>query len=62
MRAATTYIDETIFSYNLARGDENPWRSLEGRADLLLPEQQEILKTAGWVVVLDKVLTASSGW
>ena len=37
VRAATTYIDETILSYNLARGDYNPWRVLEGRADLRRP-------------------------
>src|SRR5258708_22018380 len=27
LRAATRYIDKSIFSYNLARGHENPWRS-----------------------------------
>ena len=27
LRASSTYIDETIFSYNLARGDENAFRS-----------------------------------
>ena len=40
VRAATTYIDETIFSYNLARGDEQRLAQLEGRADLLRAEQQ----------------------
>jgi len=55
--AATTYIDETIFSYNLARKDPNPWAS--GRDGLIYYCQnaKEILKTSVWVVVLDKVLT-----
>lgn len=57
VRAATTYIDETIFSYNLARGDENPWRSSKDGLIYYCQNAQEILKTAAWVVVLDKVLT-----
>jgi hypothetical protein len=57
VRAATTYIDETIFSYNLARGDENPWRSSKDGLIYYCQNSQEILKTAAWVVVLDKVLT-----
>ncbi len=57
VRAATTYIDETIFSYNLARGDENPWRSSKDGIIYYCQNSMEILKTAAWVVVLDKVLT-----
>jgi hypothetical protein len=57
VRAATTYIDETIFSYNLARGDENPWRSSKDALIYYCQNSMEILKTAVWVVVLDKVLT-----
>jgi len=57
VRAATTYIDETIFSYNLARGDENPWRSSKDALIYYCQNAQEILRTAAWVVVLDKVLT-----
>jgi hypothetical protein len=57
VKAATTYIDETIFSYDLARGDDNPWRA--GKDGLIYYAQNsgEILKTAVYVVVLDKVLT-----
>jgi hypothetical protein len=57
LKAATTYIDETIFSYDLARGDDNPWRA--GKDGLIYYAQNsaEILKTALYVVVLDKVLT-----
>jgi hypothetical protein len=58
VRAATTYIDETIFSYNLARGDENPWRSSKDALIYYCQNSKEILKTAIWVVILDKVLTA----
>lgn len=56
--SASTYIDETIFSYTLARKETNPWQG--GRDGLIYYCQnaREILKTAVWVVVLDKVLTA----
>jgi hypothetical protein len=57
VRAATSYIDETIFSYNLARGDENTWRSSKDALIYYAQNSMEILKTAVWVVVLDKVLT-----
>ena len=58
VRAATSYIDETIFSYNLARGDDNAWRSSKDALIYYAQNSKEILKTAVWVVVLDKVLTA----
>ena len=57
VRSATSYIDETIFSYNLARGDENPWRSSQDGLLYYSQNAQEILKTAVMVVILDKVLT-----
>jgi hypothetical protein len=57
LRAATTYIDETIFSYNLARADENPWRSSKDALIYYAQNSKEILKTAVYVVILDKVLT-----
>ena len=57
IKAATTYIDETIFSYNLARGDENVWRSSKDGLIYYCQNSKEILKTAAYVVVLDKVLT-----
>jgi hypothetical protein len=59
VRAATTYIDETILSYNLARGDENAWRSSKDALIYYCQNSKEILKTAVWVVVIDKVLTAA---
>jgi hypothetical protein len=57
VRAATSYIDETIFSYNLARGDENAWRSSKDALIYYCQNSKEILKTAVWVVILDAVLT-----
>jgi hypothetical protein len=57
VRAATTYIGETLFSYNLARGDDNPWRSSKDGLIYYAQNSTDILKTAMWVVVLDKVLT-----
>ena len=52
VRAATTYIDETIFSYILARGDGNAWRSSKDALIYYAQHSQEILKTAVWVVML----------
>jgi hypothetical protein len=58
IRAATRYIDYTILSYNLARGDENPWRSSKDAIIYYGQNSTEILKTAAYVVLLDRVLTA----
>jgi hypothetical protein len=55
--AATTYIDESIFSYGLARGDHNPWASAKDGLIYYAQNSQEVLKTGVWIVVLDKVLT-----
>jgi hypothetical protein len=56
LHAMTTFVDETIFSYGLARGDDNPWRS--GRDGLVYYAQNAtgILKTSLGIVVLEKVL------
>ena len=57
MRASTTYIDETIFSYNLARGDENVYRSSKDGLIYYAQNAKEILKIGVWVVILEKVLS-----
>lgn len=57
LRASTTYIDETIFSYNLARGDENVYRSSKDGLIYYAQNAKEVLKVGIWAVVLDKVLT-----
>jgi pSer/pThr/pTyr-binding forkhead associated (FHA) protein len=55
--AATTYVDETIFSYNLARGDQNVWRSSKDAIIYYAQNSKEVLKTGLWIVILDYVLT-----
>ncbi len=55
--ASTTYIDETIFSYGLARGDADPWRSAKDGLIYYAQNTKEVLKTGVWIVVFDKVLT-----
>jgi hypothetical protein len=59
LSSATTYVDETIFSYNLARGDENVFRSSKDGLIYYAQNAKEILKTAVWVVVLEKVLSVA---
>ena len=54
---ASTYIDETIFSYSLARGETNPWRGGQDGLLYYCNNVKEILKTALWAVILDKVCT-----
>lgn len=56
--SASTYLDETIFSYLLARGDANPWRGGQDGLIYYCQNAKPVLKTALWVVVLDKVLSA----
>jgi hypothetical protein len=55
--AATTYLDETIFSYGLARRETNPWASAKDGLIYYAQNSKEILKTGVFVVILDKVLT-----
>lgn len=57
VRAATTYIDETLFSYSLARGDDNKWRSAQDGLIYYAQNHQEILKTSVGVVLLDWLLS-----
>lgn len=57
LRASTTYIDETMFSYTLARGDQNVYRSSKDGLIYYAQNAKEVLKTGVWVVILDKVLT-----
>jgi hypothetical protein len=57
LRASTTYIDETIFSYNIARGDENAYRSSKDGLIYYAQNSKEILKTGLWVVVVERVLS-----
>ena len=58
VHAATTYIDEPIFSYNVARGDENSWLSSKDALIYYAQKSKEVLKTGVWIAVLDYVLSA----
>lgn len=57
VRATTSYIDETIFSYSLARGDANHWRSAQDGLIYYAQNSKEVLKTGVTIVILDYVLT-----
>lgn len=54
---ATTYIDETIFSYNLARNDENVWRSAADGLVYYGMNVKAVLKTAVWSLVFEYAFT-----
>lgn len=58
LRAATRYMDKVIFSYNLASGDDNPWRSAQHGLVYYAQNASPILKQSVWIVVLEHVLTA----
>jgi hypothetical protein len=55
--SATTFIDETIFSYALARGDTDNVRSSRDGLIYYAQNAKEVLKTGVWIVILDKVAT-----
>ena len=57
LKAATRYLDKVIFSYNLARGDQDPWRSSREGIVYYCQNAKPILKTSIWVVVLERVLS-----
>lgn len=57
LRAATRYLDKVILSYNLARNDEDPWRGAREGIVYYAQNAKQILKTAVWIVVLERLLT-----
>jgi hypothetical protein len=57
LRAATRYLDKVILSYNLARGDEDPWRGAREGVIYYAQNAMPILKTAIWIVILERALT-----
>jgi len=58
--SATTFVDETILSYSLARGDENVFRSSQDGLIYYAQNSKEVLKTGVWIVILDKVSTLAT--
>jgi hypothetical protein len=57
VHAATTFIDETMLSYSLARGDSDTFRSSRDGLIYYAQNSKEVLKTGVWVVIIDKVAT-----
>jgi hypothetical protein len=55
--AATTYVDETIFSYGLARRETDPWASAKDGLVYYAQNAKPILKTGVYIVILDKILS-----
>ena len=58
LRAATRYMDKVIFSYNLATGGTNPWRTAQDGLVYYAQNAKPIVKQAVWIVVLDYALGA----
>ncbi|MDD9939664.1 MAG: hypothetical protein OXU20_01250 [Myxococcales bacterium] len=56
VRASATYVDETILSYSLARGDDNSFRSSRDGLIYYAQNSKEVLKTGVMIVILEKVL------
>jgi hypothetical protein len=55
VRAATNYVDETLLSYSLARGDSDHFRSASDGLIYYAQNSKEVLKTGVWIVILDKI-------
>jgi hypothetical protein len=57
LKAATRYLDKVILSYNLARGDADPWIGAREGIVYYAQNAVPILKTAVWIVIMERVLT-----
>jgi hypothetical protein len=57
LKGATRYLDKVIFSYNLARNDEDVWSSSREGLVYYAQNVRPILKTAIWSVIMERVLT-----
>jgi hypothetical protein len=55
--SAASFVDETILSYSLARGDTDVFRSSRDGLIYYAQNSKEVLKTGLWIVVLDKLTT-----
>jgi hypothetical protein len=58
LRAATRYMDKVIFSYTLATGSANPWRTAQDGLVYYAQNAKPLVKQAVWIVVLDYALGA----
>lgn len=59
LKGATRYLDKVIFSYSLARGDADPWRSSREGLVYYAQNAKPVLTTAIWSVILERVLTVA---
>ena len=57
LRAATRYLDKVIFSYTLARNDDDPWRDAQEGIVYYVQNAKPILKSSIWIVIQERVLT-----
>ena len=57
LRASTRYMDKVIFSYNIACGEPNPWRSAQEGLVYYAQNAKPLLEQAVWIVVLEHVLS-----
>ncbi|MCW3476868.1 hypothetical protein [Limobrevibacterium gyesilva] len=59
LKAATRYLDKVIFSYNLARSDEDPWRSSREGLVYYTQNARPVLKMAIWSVILERAMSVA---
>jgi hypothetical protein len=57
LQNATGYVEDAIFSYNLARGDDNKWRSSKDGLIYYAQNWKPVLKTATYALLLEYALT-----
>lgn len=57
LAAATRYLDKVVLSYDLARGGDDPWRSVQDGLVYYCQNAKPILKTAIWMVVAERTLS-----
>ncbi len=57
LKGATRYLDKVIFSYSLARNDEDVWQASRDGLTYYAQNVRPILKTTIWSVILERVLT-----
>jgi hypothetical protein len=57
LKGATRYLDKVVFSYSLARKDEDVWQSSRDGLVYYAQNVRPILKTTVWSVVLERLLT-----
>jgi hypothetical protein len=57
LRGATRYLDKVIFSYNLARDDQDVWTGAREGLIYYCQNAKPILQTSIWTLILERVLS-----